>query len=113
MGEERTTSVPKQSPTRRCRICDKPIKLETAKIDEEGKAVHEECYVRKLRLQEASQSGHAQSIRQWKVVAAEISREPDPRKITELIIELNQALDEQNPHGTIKPRSDGKPKPDG
>jgi hypothetical protein len=30
-----------------CCICAGPIPLETSKIDERGKAVHEECYVRK------------------------------------------------------------------
>ena len=27
-----------------CSICDKPVDLETAKIDDKGKAVHAECY---------------------------------------------------------------------
>ena len=30
-----------------CCICAGPIPLETSKTDERGKAVHEECYVRK------------------------------------------------------------------
>ncbi|GEM_PF-2695738 len=30
-----------------CSVCARPIALETAKTDETGKAVHEECYVRK------------------------------------------------------------------
>jgi hypothetical protein len=30
-----------------CCICSGPIPLETSKTDERGKAVHEECYVRK------------------------------------------------------------------
>jgi hypothetical protein len=29
----------------RCRICRKPVPVETAKTDGEGQAVHEECYV--------------------------------------------------------------------
>jgi hypothetical protein len=33
-----------------CRICGKPVRLESAKADGEGKAVHEECYVRKVSL---------------------------------------------------------------
>lgn len=28
-----------------CSICNKPVDLETAKIDDKGKAVHAECYV--------------------------------------------------------------------
>ena len=30
-----------------CTVCTMPISLETSKTDENGKAVHEECYVRK------------------------------------------------------------------
>jgi hypothetical protein len=37
----------------RCSICNEPVKLETAKTDEDGKAVHEDCYVgRIMRLKE-------------------------------------------------------------
>jgi len=28
-----------------CSICHKPVKLETTTTDEQGKAIHEECYV--------------------------------------------------------------------
>lgn len=31
-----------------CSICHKPVNLETAKIDENGFAVHEDCYVPKI-----------------------------------------------------------------
>lgn len=31
-----------------CPMCNKPVKLETAKSDEGGKAIHEECYLSKL-----------------------------------------------------------------
>ena len=34
----------------KCAICDNPISLEDAKVTENGKPVHEECYVAKLRL---------------------------------------------------------------
>jgi hypothetical protein len=27
-----------------CSICNKPVDLQTAKIDDKGKAVHAECY---------------------------------------------------------------------
>lgn len=48
-----------------CRICTEPIFLETSKTDEHGRAVHEECYVRKTisrfrRRQHGSFSGLAQ-----------------------------------------------------
>jgi hypothetical protein len=36
--------------------------------------------------------GHA---RPWRVVAEEVSREQDPARLTKLVEELNQALDEQ------------------
>jgi len=36
-----------QVPT--CYLCSKPVQLETAKTDEDGRAVHEECYLRKIR----------------------------------------------------------------
>jgi len=28
-----------------CPICDKPLELETSKTDEDGRAVHEHCYI--------------------------------------------------------------------
>jgi hypothetical protein len=31
-----------------CSICNKPVKLETAKTDELGKTVHEGCYLLKI-----------------------------------------------------------------
>jgi len=35
-----------------CRICNKPLQLETdTRTDEDGKAVHEECYVKHLTTQ--------------------------------------------------------------
>ena len=36
----------------RCAICNKPVELETAKTDENGKAVHGDCYAARLRLKE-------------------------------------------------------------
>jgi len=32
-----------------CSLCNEPVELETSKTDEDGKAVHEECYALKLR----------------------------------------------------------------
>ena len=34
----------------KCSICNKPVELETAKTDENGKAVHEDCYAARVRL---------------------------------------------------------------
>lgn len=37
-----------------CGICYEPVCLETCKTDEHGTAVHEECYVLKVQLFEAT-----------------------------------------------------------
>jgi hypothetical protein len=37
-----------------CRICRKPVPLETAKTDGEGQAVHEECYVIRVARESAA-----------------------------------------------------------
>jgi hypothetical protein len=47
-----------KSPPLLCRICGKPLAVETCKTDDGGKAVHEECYVLKLKLEQASEDGH-------------------------------------------------------
>jgi hypothetical protein len=31
-----------------CAICNEPVVLQRAKYDEDGKAVHEECYLKKI-----------------------------------------------------------------
>jgi hypothetical protein len=36
-----------KEPTTRCSICGRSVTLELSKTDEEGKAVHECCYVRR------------------------------------------------------------------
>jgi hypothetical protein len=46
----RRSAIPRPIPSPPCTICDKPVPLETCKTDEAGKAVHEECYVLKLKL---------------------------------------------------------------
>jgi len=30
----------------RCAICDRPVSLEECRINEDGRAVHENCYIR-------------------------------------------------------------------
>jgi hypothetical protein len=37
-----------------CGICGQPVKVETGKTDEFGRAVHEDCYVLKVRLHRAT-----------------------------------------------------------
>jgi hypothetical protein len=32
-----------------CALCHKPLDLETAKTDEDGQAVHAECYFQKVK----------------------------------------------------------------
>ena len=31
-----------------CPICNEPVSLETSKTDEDGQAIHEECYASKV-----------------------------------------------------------------
>ena len=38
-----------------CCICGQPVKLETSKTDEFGHAVHEDCYILKVRLHRATE----------------------------------------------------------
>jgi hypothetical protein len=104
----------KEPATLRCRICDKPVEVMSARIDSGGSPVHEECYALKLKLEQAGQDGQAQahSTRPWNVIAVDVSRERDAEKMTELVAELNQALDEQNLDGTPKSTPDGKSKPE-
>ena len=37
-----------------CRICREPVALENSKTDENGKAIHEECYALKMGLKAAT-----------------------------------------------------------
>lgn len=46
----RQSAVRGSIPFPRCSMCVKPVPLETCKTDEAGKAVHEECYVLKVKL---------------------------------------------------------------
>jgi hypothetical protein len=36
-----------------CSICNKPVEVEAATIDENGEAIHEECWLLKMRLEQA------------------------------------------------------------
>ena len=42
------------SETVRCSICEKPVSLQSAKADEYGRAIHEECYTLKMKLKWAT-----------------------------------------------------------
>jgi hypothetical protein len=37
-----------------CSICNEPVELETTRSNENGKAIHEECYVLKVHLKQAT-----------------------------------------------------------
>jgi len=41
----------RQDPIHICWICGNRVSLERCKIDEHGRAVHEDCYVAKIALQ--------------------------------------------------------------
>jgi hypothetical protein len=36
--------------TMRCAFCDMPVLIETAKTNESGQLIHEDCYVESLQL---------------------------------------------------------------
>ena len=91
-----------------CRICGNPVSANTAKADAVGKPIHEECYALKVQFEQAGRDvlepvhgvsdtgdGHAGTSRPWKLIAEEVTREQDPKRMGELVDELNQALDEQ------------------
>jgi len=37
-----------------CPLCNQPVVLETSKVDEHGRAVHEDCYALKVTLHQAT-----------------------------------------------------------
>jgi hypothetical protein len=39
-----------------CWICGRELSLEDCKTDEHGRAIHEECYVARMKLESESQS---------------------------------------------------------
>ena len=39
-----------------CFVCNQPVRLDHAKTDEDGNAIHEDCYLIKLRRKAGSQS---------------------------------------------------------
>ena len=45
-----------------CSICNKPVDLESAKTDDHGKAVHEQCYLLRHALKNATQPTVQQPI---------------------------------------------------
>src|ERR1700727_373988 len=56
----RGSSMPTPTPPEfRCSYCSQPLELETAKTDEDGQAVHEECYISKNRKPEPASKSRA------------------------------------------------------
>jgi hypothetical protein len=43
-----------KSPFPMCSLCNEPVELETAKTDEAGRVVHEECYVLRMQMEGAT-----------------------------------------------------------
>ena len=41
-----------------CPVCNKDVPLESAKTDEDGHAIHEECYILRLHLREGTHGAH-------------------------------------------------------
>jgi hypothetical protein len=39
-----------------CPLCSEPVELETTKTNEDGKAVHEECYYEKIKKEKEQES---------------------------------------------------------
>ena len=37
----------------RCALCNEPVDLRAAKTDEDGRAVHEECYLLRMQMKRA------------------------------------------------------------
>jgi hypothetical protein len=50
----RPVLIPKKPALPACPICNKEVLLETAKTDEDGRALHEECYLLKLNLKRST-----------------------------------------------------------
>jgi hypothetical protein len=53
MSTQSHTRIPRAS-FLLCPVCNKPVSLESAKTDEHGRAIHEDCYVLALRLKQAT-----------------------------------------------------------
>ena len=102
MSSDGLSLVPNHFPSRRprktelrCPLCNEPVALETAKTDENGKAIHEECYALKTLLKQEAKPVAA--VRAWREIVKDIVCEKDPQRTTSLILELSRALDEQLP----------------
>ena len=105
---------PLNSPGLLCRICHKPVAIDAAKTDSDGKAVHGECYLLEIN-HEISIDGHRNGQgRPSAVIAKELSNEHDPAKIIDFAKELTKALDGETTLNKIEnQKADGENKVDG
>jgi hypothetical protein len=46
-----------------CSICNRPVKLETSRTDEHGKAVHEGCYLLKVKVKRTTTAPKSLPVR--------------------------------------------------
>jgi len=71
-----------------CRICNKPLKLgiDTA-ADEDGKAVHETCYTRRLKGEVV------EDHQEWLELCQQASVEQDSEKLLQLVRRINELLE--------------------
>lgn len=86
---------PFNSPRLLCRICHKPVAIDAAKTDSDGKAVHGECYVLEINHENSSDGLVKEQKRPSSIVAKELANEHDPAKIIDLAKELTKALDDE------------------
>jgi hypothetical protein len=49
-GKFRRCFVESTYPGMKCTFCDMPVLIETAKTNERGQLIHEDCYVRSLQV---------------------------------------------------------------
>ena len=62
-----------------CSICFKPIRLEQCKIDGEGRAVHEQCQLYKMRF--VPPDTHPQQGKVWRSLGRRLAKAMRSRKI--------------------------------
>ena len=77
---------PWEEPQIRCAICARRVTLELSKTDEEGNAVHEDCYVRMIIPssgthtddEEGAPRGWASVLLGWALIVCPFAFTPDP-----------------------------------
>src|SRR5215467_5723278 len=76
-----------------CRLCGKPVSIETAKTNGDGQAIHESCYQLKVQLEYASRDGHSKlsepvAKERWVELCELASKEQDPTTLLKLTDEI-------------------------